>query len=188
VRKIAKHIARNTKKYWKKIPVDDIEDYLEDVRIQEITGGIRSAQPDSVLYHIDTDRPLGSDSVTELPLTIPITRSTKIRAPLDLNDLNNYKNLKPHSNVAPPSMDSHQPKDLTSKKTKRLNDKRKQAHTKKLGTKKYQDSQKQRLQALEKTTIDKVNTDSLDDPHSSIAYDLWNKKDEKKEKSQRNCW
>jgi len=31
--------------------------------------------------------------------------------------------------------------------------------------------------------MDKANTKALDDPHSSVAYDLWNKKDAKKEKA-----
>jgi hypothetical protein len=38
VRKTAKHVARNKKKYWRKISTQDIEDRLEDVRVQEMTG------------------------------------------------------------------------------------------------------------------------------------------------------
>ena len=38
VRKTAKHVARNKKKYWRKISTQDIEDQLEDVRVQEMTG------------------------------------------------------------------------------------------------------------------------------------------------------
>jgi len=52
-----------------------------------------------------------------------------------------------------------------------------------LTSKKYQNAQKQRSQALEKIIMDKANTKALDDPHSSVAYDLWNKKDAKKEKA-----
>ena len=40
VRKTAKHVARNKKKYWRKISTKDIEDQLEDVRVQEMTGYI----------------------------------------------------------------------------------------------------------------------------------------------------
>jgi hypothetical protein len=38
VRKTAKHVPRNKKKYWRKISTKDIEDQLEDVRVQEMTG------------------------------------------------------------------------------------------------------------------------------------------------------
>jgi hypothetical protein len=38
VRKTAKHVPRNQKKYWRKISTKDIEDQLEDVRVQEMTG------------------------------------------------------------------------------------------------------------------------------------------------------
>ena len=37
-RKVAKHVARNKKKYWRKISTKEIEDQLEDVRVQEMTG------------------------------------------------------------------------------------------------------------------------------------------------------
>ncbi len=45
VRKTAKHVPRNQKKYWRKISTKDIEDQLEDVRVQEMTG-----------YDFDQDR------------------------------------------------------------------------------------------------------------------------------------
>jgi len=38
VRKTAKHVPRNQKKYWRKISTKDIEDQLDDVRVQEMTG------------------------------------------------------------------------------------------------------------------------------------------------------
>lgn len=39
-RKVAKNVARNKKKYWRKISTKDIEDNLEDLRVQEMTGYI----------------------------------------------------------------------------------------------------------------------------------------------------
>jgi hypothetical protein len=38
VRKVAKHVPRNKKKYWRKISTKEIEDQLEDIRVQEMTG------------------------------------------------------------------------------------------------------------------------------------------------------
>lgn len=120
VRKTAKHVARNKKKYWRKISTQDIEDQLEDVRVQEMTGyvrisncivgclavfsGRRSEQPDHVLYQIDTERPLGaqSPSAEDIEYSAPIVRAIpKKREKLDLNDLNTYKILQPHSSVPP---------------------------------------------------------------------------------------
>jgi hypothetical protein len=64
--------------------------------------GRRSDQPDHVLYHIDTEHPLGSPT-EEMESSKPILRSTaKKRQPLDLDNLNTYKILQPHSSVLPP--------------------------------------------------------------------------------------
>ena len=38
VRKVAKHVPRNKKKYWRKISTTEIDDQLDDVRAQEMTG------------------------------------------------------------------------------------------------------------------------------------------------------
>jgi hypothetical protein len=38
VHKTAKYVPRNQKKYWRKISTKDIEDQLDDVRVQEMTG------------------------------------------------------------------------------------------------------------------------------------------------------
>jgi hypothetical protein len=40
VRKTAKHVARNKKKYWGKISTKDIEDQLEDVRVRDMPGNV----------------------------------------------------------------------------------------------------------------------------------------------------
>jgi hypothetical protein len=185
VRKTAKHVARNKKKYWRKISTKDIEDQLEDVRVQEMTGGRRSDQPDHVLYHIDNERPLGSKSPSgeEIESSSPVLRSTsKQREKLDLNNLNTYKILQPHSSVPPPGVDSRQTKNPSSKSTKRLVESQKLTQTRQVATKKYQHAIKQRTKALEKNALDKAESSALDDPNVSQGYDLWNVHDEKKEK------
>jgi len=185
VRKTAKHVARNKKKYWRKISTKDIEDQLEDVRVQEMTGGRRSDQPDHVLYHIDNERPLGSKSPSreEMESSSPILRSiSKQRQKLDLNNLNTYKILQPHSSVPPPGIDSRQTKNPSSRSTKRLIESQKLAQTRSATTKKYQNAIKQRSEALQKTALDKADKSALDDPHVSQGYDLWNTSDEKKKK------
>jgi len=191
VRKTAKHVPRNKKKYWRKISTKDIEDQLEDVRVQEMTGGRRSDQPDNVLYHIDNEHPLGSKSPSreEMELSSPILRSIpKKRQQLDLNNLNTYKILQPHSSVPPPGVDSHQAKNPSSKSTKRLAESQKLAQTRQAATKKYQHATNQRSKALRKNALDKAESSAFDDPHVSQGYDLWNTHDEKKRKSSITCW
>ncbi|CAF3499714.1 unnamed protein product [Rotaria sp. Silwood1] len=187
VRKVAKHVARNKKKYWRKISTKDIEDQLEDVRVQEMTGGRRSEQPDHVLYHIDNERPLGSQSPSteDMESSSIILRSIpKQRRSLDLNNLNSYKLLQPHSSVPPPSIDSRQPKDPSSKSTKRLIESQKIIETRQATKKKYQTALKQRSEAFKKNALDKVEKLELDDPHVSQSYDLWNTQNKKKQKVQ----
>jgi len=73
-----------------------------------IFSGRRSEQPDHVLYHIDNEQPLGSKSPSgeEIELSSPILRSIpKKRRQLDLNNLNTYKILQPHSSVPPPGVE-----------------------------------------------------------------------------------
>jgi hypothetical protein len=185
VRTVAKHIPRNQKKYWRKISTTELEDQLEDVRVQEMTGGRRSDQPDHVLYQIDNEHPLGAKSppVEAKQYSAPVLRSIpKQRQPLDLNNLNTYKNLQPHSSVLPPGTDSRRKKDSSSKAAKRLIESQQEVETRKAATKKYQHATRQRSKALEKNALDKANQLEFDDPNVSKGYDLWNMHDEKKEK------
>ncbi|CAF3114271.1 unnamed protein product [Rotaria sp. Silwood2] len=152
-----------------------------------VFSGRRSDQPDHVLYHIDNERPLGSQSPSteEMESSSVILRSiSKQRRPLDLNNLNTYKLLQPHSSVPPPSIDSRQPKDPSSKSTKRLIESQKTTETRRAVKKKYQNARKQRSEALEKNALDKAEKLEFDDPHVPQSYDLWNIQNEKKQKVQ----
>ncbi len=73
-----------------------------------IFSGRRSDQPDDVLYHIDNEHPLGSASPSreEMESSSRILRSiSKQRKKLDLNNLNSYKILQPHSSVPTPGVE-----------------------------------------------------------------------------------
>lgn len=181
VRKTAKHVARNKKKYWRKISTQDIEDQLEDVRVQEMTGGVRADQPDHVLYQIDSERPLGSNEEMDTS-SVPIIRSVRKRDKLDLHNLNTYKILQPHSSVPTPGSDSRQLKDPSSKQMKRLIEAQDLTDRRRKATKKYQHAESQRSKASAKNALAKVENAALDDPHVSQAYDLWNAQDKKKKK------
>lgn len=76
--------------------------------ICNIYSGRRSEQPDHVLYHIDNERPLGSTSPSaeDMESSPGIVRSIpRQRQKLDLNNLNTYKILQPHSSVPPPCVE-----------------------------------------------------------------------------------
>ncbi|XP_067941767.1 ribosome biogenesis protein NOP53-like isoform X2 [Watersipora subatra] len=48
-------VSKNRKKGWKKVDIADVEDAIEDQRIQERTGGLAAEKTDDQLYFIDTD-------------------------------------------------------------------------------------------------------------------------------------
>nr|XP_061781338.1 ribosome biogenesis protein NOP53-like [Nerophis lumbriciformis] len=49
-----KRVNKNKKKNWKKYSnVDDVDDFLEDIRHQERTGGLLSEKPDDSLFFLD---------------------------------------------------------------------------------------------------------------------------------------
>eukprot|EP00106_Octopus_bimaculoides_P001034 XP_014768476.1 PREDICTED: uncharacterized protein CG1785-like [Octopus bimaculoides] len=49
------HQGKNKKKSWRKTDIKDVEEYLEDVRHQERTGGIISQKADESLFFVDKD-------------------------------------------------------------------------------------------------------------------------------------
>lgn len=75
---------------------------------------------------------------------------------------------------------TRQPKNPSSKRTKRLIESQQIAEKRREKTKKYQHAKKQRSTALAKNALVKAETSALDDPHTSQAYDLWNAQDERK--------
>jgi len=80
---------------------------------------------------------------------------------------------------------ARQPKNPSSKSTKRLVESQNLAQTRQAATKKYQHAIKQRTKALQKNALDKFESAVLDDPHVSQGYDLWNTHDEKKGNNKR---
>ena len=78
---------------------------------------------------------------------------------------------------------SRQVKNPSSKSTKRLTESQKAAEQRRNTRKKYQNAIKQRSEALNKNALDRVEKLSLDDPHVSTDYDLWNTYDERKSKN-----
>ncbi|KAL5008796.1 hypothetical protein ScPMuIL_014377 [Solemya velum] len=48
-------VGKNRKKGWRSIDITDIEEHLEDERLQERTGGLVEQKPDEKLYFVDKD-------------------------------------------------------------------------------------------------------------------------------------
>ncbi|XP_053373636.1 ribosome biogenesis protein NOP53-like [Mercenaria mercenaria] len=48
-----KHLSKNKKKSWRKVDTNDVEEFLEDERLQERTGGKVSEKTDASLFFVD---------------------------------------------------------------------------------------------------------------------------------------
>ncbi|CAH1773258.1 unnamed protein product [Owenia fusiformis] len=73
-RKAKKRLSKNKKKTWKKTDVQDVEDHLEDQRLQERTGGLLAEKTDEQLFFVDSTKPV------EEP--VPAKRSRRDPKPL----------------------------------------------------------------------------------------------------------
>ncbi|XP_064622394.1 ribosome biogenesis protein NOP53-like [Lineus longissimus] len=50
-----KRVSKNKKKTWRKTDISEVEEYLEDKRLQERTGGLVAEKPDEALFFIDKE-------------------------------------------------------------------------------------------------------------------------------------
>ncbi|XP_052275978.1 ribosome biogenesis protein NOP53-like isoform X2 [Dreissena polymorpha] len=48
-----KHLSKNKKKSWRKVDIKDVEEFLEDERLQERTGGIIADKANESLFFVD---------------------------------------------------------------------------------------------------------------------------------------
>ncbi|XP_076837053.1 ribosome biogenesis protein NOP53 [Brachyhypopomus gauderio] len=87
-----KRVNKNKKKNWNKYSdIQDVEDFLDDVRLQErATGGLLSEKPDDSLFFVDT----GEQAVPQTATVAPKPKRSK-QLRIDLI-------LQPDSSVAPP--------------------------------------------------------------------------------------
>jgi len=162
-RKVVKHLKKNWKKHS---DIKDVEDYLEDKRLEERTGGIAAEKKDDQLFFLDSAPPeksLHSD-VAQQPK--PVGRKRKIDEPLRC-----YANLQPDPRV--PAANTSQ-KGEKGKKRQILAAKRRQTDPKLV--KRLRASQKQHA-INEKTKAAKKLADEAGAP---VSRDLWASDDEGK--------
>ncbi|KAL4237771.1 Glioma tumor suppressor candidate region protein 2 [Mactra antiquata] len=50
-----KRLSKNKKKSWRKVDTQELDDFLEDQRLQERTGGIIADKPDEALFFVDKE-------------------------------------------------------------------------------------------------------------------------------------
>ncbi|XP_044124343.1 ribosome biogenesis protein NOP53 [Bufo gargarizans] len=107
-----KRMNRNKKKTWKKhIDVRDVEEFMDDVRLQERTvGGLLSERPNENLFFVDTNKKKKDSRI--LPATRKLRKRTR---PLKIDLI-----LQPDSKVPPPKdILSHQVPNAKKLKRKR---------------------------------------------------------------------
>jgi len=87
-RKVVKHLKKNWKKHS---DITDVEEYLEDKRLEERTGGINAEKKDDQLFFLDSAPPTVPDAD---PKTKPIGKKRKIHEPQRC-----YANLQPDPRI-----------------------------------------------------------------------------------------
>lgn len=87
-------MSKNRKKSWKKhSDVKDVEEFLEDQRLDERLGGSVATKPDEELFYVDTT-PVSKPAKPDQPETKRERRNRKLTC---------YLNLEPSSKVQPPT-------------------------------------------------------------------------------------
>lgn len=166
-RKVVKHLKKNWKKHS---DIQDVEDYLEDKRLQERTGGIVAEKKDDQLFFLDSatvDGNAASKTGVEVRQPKQFGKKRKIDEPARC-----FANLQPDPRVAVPNTDQRGEK---GKKKKRvLAAKRRQADPKIV--KRLRASRKQHAINLKLKEEKKL----VDDEGAPVTRDLWGSDDDAK--------
>ncbi|CAK6974982.1 ribosome biogenesis protein NOP53 [Scomber scombrus] len=157
-----KRVNKNKKKNWNKhIDVNDVEDFLEDVRHQErTTGGLLSEKPDDSLFFLDVGQPQRAEPKEEEPVE---GKRKKRRGPLRI-DL-----ILQHDSLVPPPKDVLSYQQPNAKKLRRIAQKAEQ-----LAAKGVVPRRQKRLlnrQPVNRTTK-KAVTEANNNPDREY-YDIW---------------
>ncbi|KAK3591541.1 hypothetical protein CHS0354_041586 [Potamilus streckersoni] len=71
-------LSKNKKKSWRKVDISEVEEFLEDQRLQERTGGLVADKPDDQLFFVEK-------KVTDVPIAITRKTTRKAKAQIKLN-------------------------------------------------------------------------------------------------------
>lgn len=151
------HTGKNKKKSWRKTDIRDVEEYLDDVRHQERTGGILENKKNENLFFVDKS--------VKKPKKISAIERRRLRK-LD-KPLKCYSHLQPDDKVQPPTIPNRTVQRKPVFKMKRLAEKG--------PTKQELQTIARRTKAVRELKKKKVSCQSL----RVIDFDLWdNFKDE----------
>ncbi|KAM3615542.1 uncharacterized protein V6R79_003772 [Siganus canaliculatus] len=161
-----KRVNKNKKKNWNKYSdVNDVEEFLEDVRHQErTTGGLLSERSDDSLFFLDVGQPKKDDEKVAEPVeTTTKKRKGKASQPLRI-DL-----ILQHDSLVPPPKDVLAYQKPNAKKLRRIAEKAEQLAAKGVVPRR----QKQLLSRRSVTrTAGKAVTEANNNPNRDY-YDVW---------------
>jgi len=165
-----KKVVKHLKKSWKKhSDIQDVEDYLEDKRLQERTGGLVAEKKDDQLFFLDSAPVEGKTTTTTLSTsTNSGGKKRKIHEPARC-----YANLQPDARVPVPNTDQ---KGELGKKKKRILPAAKRRQTDPKLIKRLRASQKQHAINVKAKAAGKV----ADEEGAPVTRDLWASDDENK--------
>jgi len=163
-RKVVKHLKKNWKKHS---DIRDVEDYLEEKRLEERTGGVAAEKKDDQLFFLDADPVAGKVPAVgsaQKPEHLG-KKKRKIDEPPRC-----YANLQPDPRVAVPNTDQHGEKGKKKKRT--LAAKRRQMDPKLV--KRLRAGQKQHAINVKAKEAQKL----ADEEGAPVIRDLWGSDEE----------
>jgi len=166
-----KKVVKHLKKSWKKhSDIQDVEDYLEDKRLQERTGGLVAEKKDDQLFFLDSASVEGKNTTTTTASTSTNLggKKRKIHEPARC-----YANLQPDARVPAPNTDQ---KGELGKKKKRILPAAKRRQTDPKLIKRLRASQKQHAINVKAKAAEKL----ADEEGAPVTRDLWASDDENK--------
>lgn len=161
-----KRVNKNKKKNWNKhSDINDVEDFLEDVRHQErTTGGLLSEKPDDSLFFLDVGQPQKAEQKDEVEEPIEgKRRKGKASRPLRI-DL-----ILQHDSLVPPPKDVLSYQQPNAKKLRRIAQKAEQLAAK--GVVPRRQKQLLNRRPVDRTTK-KAVTEANNNPDREY-YDIW---------------
>jgi len=173
-RKVVKHLKKNWKKHT---DIQDVEDFLEDKRLEERTGGIAAEKKDDQLFFLDsaTLTSQTTSTVDARPDAVTSTTTTAVKKKRKIDEPHRcYANLQPDARVPLPNTTQDGEKGK-KRKNKRLAPAVKRQTDPKL-VKRLRASQKQHAINVKRKAAEK----RANEEGAMVTRDLWESDDEMK--------
>ncbi|KAL3874911.1 hypothetical protein ACJMK2_037863 [Sinanodonta woodiana] len=86
-KKKRQRLNKNKKKSWRKVDISEVEEFLEDQRLQERTGGLVAEKPDDQLFFVEK-------KVTDVPKALTRKTSRKVKAQMKLSEYESSQQIE----------------------------------------------------------------------------------------------